>query len=62
MLRPGDKRAAQSRLFGSGSERPLHKTGKLTYPGWPSPWMSNPEIRKAGMTDLFLLRFFHVLN
>jgi hypothetical protein len=24
--------------------------------------MSNPEIRKAGMTNLFLLSFFPVLN
>jgi hypothetical protein len=61
-LRKGDKRAAQSRHVGSGSERPLHKTGKLTYPGRPPPGMSNPEIRKAGMTNLFLLSFFPVLN
>jgi hypothetical protein len=58
-LRKGDKRAAQTK---SGSERPLHKTGKLTYPGRPPPGMSNPEIRKAGMTNLFLFSFFHVLN
>jgi len=29
MLRKGDKRATQTKR---GTERPLHKTGKLTYP------------------------------
>jgi hypothetical protein len=43
-LRKGEKRAAQTK---SGSERPLHKTGKLTYP-WPDPsGDKNPELRKA---------------
>jgi len=43
-LRKGEKRAAQTK---SGSERPLHKTGKLTYP-WPDPsGDKNPEVRIA---------------